>query len=159
MKTIPEYGKGFDEVLAELDSFKTEDPDYKAKKTWSLVYFKDEEYTHFLAEASEKYMSANGLNPTAFKSLKKFENDIVAFTAELLHADGEPAGCVTSCGTESCMLAVKTYRDYGRLKKHIATAKSLGLTKIGDVTVQPDNEQTRGKIAQIGYLLKVEENN
>ena len=47
----------------------------------------------------------------------------------------------------------------GRLKKHIATAKSLGLTKIGDVTVQPDNEQTRGKIAQIGYLLKVEENN
>ena len=47
----------------------------------------------------------------------------------------------------------------GRNKKHIATAISLGLTKIGDVTVQPDNEQTRGKIAQISYLIKVEENN
>lgn len=45
----------------------------------------------------------------------------------------------------------------GRLDKHIATAKSLGLTKIGDVTVQPDNPQTKGKIAQIGYLLKVTE--
>ncbi len=119
MKTIPEYGKQFDEVLAELDGFKTGDPDYKSAKTWSLVYYKNEEYTHFLAEAYEKFMSANGLNPTAFKSLKKFENDIVAFTAELLHADGEPAGCVTSCGTESCMLAVKTYRDYAKLKKHI----------------------------------------
>ena len=45
----------------------------------------------------------------------------------------------------------------GRLEKQIATANSLGLRKIGDVTVQPDNEQTRGKIAKIGYLLQVTE--
>ena len=45
----------------------------------------------------------------------------------------------------------------GRLDKHIATANSLGLRKIGDSTVQPDNAQTRGKIAKIGYLLRVEE--
>lgn len=45
----------------------------------------------------------------------------------------------------------------GRLDKHIATAASLGLRKIGDETVQPDNAQTKGKIAQIGYLLQVNE--
>ena len=45
----------------------------------------------------------------------------------------------------------------GRHAKHIATADSLGLRKIGDSTVQPDNVQTRGKIAQIGYLLQVTE--
>ena len=45
----------------------------------------------------------------------------------------------------------------GRLEKHIATANSLGLHKIGNKTVQPDNPQTRGKIAQISYLLKVTE--
>ena len=45
----------------------------------------------------------------------------------------------------------------GRLVKHIATAESLGLRKIGQVTIQPDNEQTRGKIAKIGYLLEVTE--
>ena len=45
----------------------------------------------------------------------------------------------------------------GRLEKHIATANSLGLHKLGNETVQPDNPQTRGKIAQIGYLLKVTE--
>lgn len=44
----------------------------------------------------------------------------------------------------------------GRHQKHIATAKSLGLTKINDVTVQPENPQTRGKIALISYLLRVE---
>ena len=45
----------------------------------------------------------------------------------------------------------------GRLKKHIATAESLGLRKIGNVTIQPDNTQTRGKIAQIDYMLQVTE--
>ena len=44
-----------------------------------------------------------------------------------------------------------------RLEKHIATAHSLGLKKINDVTVQPDNAQTRGKLQQIGYLLEVVE--
>ncbi len=45
----------------------------------------------------------------------------------------------------------------GRLDKHIATANSMGLHKIGNETVQPDNPQTRGKIAKIGYLLQVTE--
>lgn len=45
----------------------------------------------------------------------------------------------------------------GRLEKHIATANSLGLRKIGNETVQPDNAQTRGKIAKIGYILQVTE--
>ena len=45
----------------------------------------------------------------------------------------------------------------GRLDKHIATAHSLGLRKIGNETVQPDNPQTRCKIAKIGYLLQVTE--
>ena len=119
MKTIPEYGRPYEDILKELDAFSADDPAYKDNKTWSLVYYKDEDYTHFLAESYEKYMSANGLNPTAFKSLKRFENDIVAFTAELLHGDENCAGCVTSCGTESCMLAVKTYRDWGKAVKGI----------------------------------------
>ena len=45
----------------------------------------------------------------------------------------------------------------GRLDKHIATANSLGLKKIGNETIQPDNPQTRGKIAQISYLISVTE--
>lgn len=45
----------------------------------------------------------------------------------------------------------------GRLVKHIATAHSLGLKKINSETIQPDNVQTRGKIAQIAYLLQVTE--
>ena len=45
----------------------------------------------------------------------------------------------------------------GRLEKQIATAHSLGLRKIGQETIQPDNTQTRGKIAKIGFMLQVTE--
>ncbi len=116
MKVIPENGRPYDEILAELDTFGVDDPHYKDAKTWSLVYYRDKEYTDFLIEAYGKYFSANGLNPTAFKSLKRFENDIIAFTADLLHVDENACGVVTSCGTESCLLAVKTYRDWGRAR-------------------------------------------
>ena len=34
----------------------------------------------------------------------------------------------------------------GRKKDQIATANSLGLKKVGDVSVQPENEATLGKI-------------
>lgn len=43
----------------------------------------------------------------------------------------------------------------GRKKDQIATAQSLGLRKIGDVTTQPDNEQTKGKINKISHLVEV----
>jgi len=46
----------------------------------------------------------------------------------------------------------------GRNKKHIATALSLGLKRIGDITVQPDNDATKGKIHSINYLVKVDNN-
>ena len=45
----------------------------------------------------------------------------------------------------------------GRLEKQIATAHSLGLRKIGQTSIQPDNTQTRGKIAKIGFMLQVTE--
>lgn len=47
----------------------------------------------------------------------------------------------------------------GRHDKHIATANSLGLRRIGDTVTQPDNPQTRGKLSQIAYLVKTSEEN
>ena len=45
----------------------------------------------------------------------------------------------------------------GCKKDQIATSQSLGLRKIGDVSVQPDNAQTKGKVNKIGFLLEVTE--
>lgn len=45
----------------------------------------------------------------------------------------------------------------GCKKDQIATAQALGLKKIGDVTTQPDNPQTKGKVAKIVHLIEVSE--
>ncbi len=45
----------------------------------------------------------------------------------------------------------------GRTEKQILTAKALGLKKPGDITVQPDNAQTKGKIDKILHMIMVEE--
>ena len=43
----------------------------------------------------------------------------------------------------------------GSKKDQIATAHSLGLQKIGDTTVQPDNAATQGKVFKISHLVEV----
>ena len=45
----------------------------------------------------------------------------------------------------------------GTKKDEIAPAHALGLHKIGDKTVQPDNPQTKGKVAKIIHLIEVTE--
>ena len=45
----------------------------------------------------------------------------------------------------------------GRKKDQIATANSLGLKKVGDGSVQPENEATLGKIQKISHLVEVTE--
>lgn len=45
----------------------------------------------------------------------------------------------------------------GSKKDQIATAHALGLYKIGDVSVQPNNPQTLGKVKKIQHLIDVTE--
>ena len=45
----------------------------------------------------------------------------------------------------------------GSTKPQIATARALGLQKIGDVTVQPDNAATQGKVRKLAHLVEVSE--
>ncbi len=113
---LPEKGRSRQAVLEAMKAFGKNDPDYKKGKTWSLVYYLGEEYSRFLNDASQMYASSNGLNPMAFQSLKRFETEVVRMTADLLNGDDEVVGIMTSGGTESCLLAVKTYRDMARKK-------------------------------------------
>ncbi len=115
--TLPPRGKSRKQVLARLRSYGAGDPDYRHLRTWSLVYYLGEEHTRFLEKAHAMYFSANGLNPMAFKSLKRFESEVVGMTAGMLNGDAGACGTMTSCGTESCLLAVKTYRDMARDKR------------------------------------------
>ena len=62
-----------------------------------------------------------------FVNGRKFENEVVSMTAWMLHGDSKVVGSVTSGGTESCLMAVKTHRDRARqLRPKITKANVVG---------------------------------
>ncbi|MEO0225335.1 MAG: 50S ribosomal protein L30 [candidate division WOR-3 bacterium] len=42
-------------------------------------------------------------------------------------------------------------------KRHKATLKAMGLNRIGQVAVLPDNSQVRGMVRQVNYLIEVKD--
>ena len=117
VKRLPQTGIDRDEILKRMGEYGATDADWREARTWSLVYYLGEEHTAFLKKAYSLFFSENALNPMAFKSLKRFESEVVRMTATMLNGDSRVVGTMTSCGTESCLLAVKTYRDLARAKR------------------------------------------
>lgn len=127
-KPMPEQGAPGDDILAQLEAFKEKDPKFKDGRVWSLVYYINEEHSGFLKEAYHRFSSENGLNPGAFKSLKKMESEVISATADILNGTDEVCGVVTSGGTESCLMAVKTYRDMARDKRGVKKPEMIMAT-------------------------------
>lgn len=111
---FPSTGRSKDEVLARMRAARDGDVQWQKGRAFSLVYHAGQEVDDLLKEASLLFFSENGLNPAAFPSLRKFETEIVAMSASLLGGDERTVGTVTSGGTESLLMAVKTARDWAR---------------------------------------------
>lgn len=76
-------------------------------------------------------------------------------TEEKKPAAKKPAAKKAAVSAEGT-LKIKLVRALtGRKEKQRAVAYSLGLKSMGDVTIQPDNAATQGKIAKISFLLEV----
>jgi glutamate/tyrosine decarboxylase-like PLP-dependent enzyme len=113
-KKLPEKGIDHDAVLLQMRERKQADARWRDGRTFSLVYHAGDEHAAFLKEAFALFFSENALNPTAFRSLLQFETEVVSMVADLLSGDEHTAGTMTSGGTESLFLVLKTYRDRAR---------------------------------------------
>jgi sphinganine-1-phosphate aldolase len=119
-KSLPKTKRTKDDVLAELRELRSEDARWKEGRTFSLVYYVDDEHSRLLKEAYGEFMSENGLSPIAFPSLRRMEAEVVSMAAGLFHGDDEVAGTMTTGGTESIMMTVKAAREWARQEKGIA---------------------------------------
>lgn len=126
---IPPKGLSKDEILGTLQAFQQRDMDWKAGKVWCYVYHPGEEAAQVTREAYLSYLNENGLDPTVFPSLLKVETDVVRATINLLRGDSEAVGHLTSGGTESIMLAVKTARDQARAQRPELTQPEMILPR------------------------------
>lgn len=114
MLSLPSKGSSRKDVLDAMRSARDHDVHWQQGRVFGLVYHINEEIDDLLKEAYTMFFSENGLNPTAFPSIKKFESEVLAMTASLLGGDENVCGNMTSGGTESLLMAVKTARDWAR---------------------------------------------
>jgi sphinganine-1-phosphate aldolase len=117
MISLPSRKQTAEDVLAVMAQAREQDAKWRQGKTWSLVFHAGDEVTELLKEAYTMFFSENGLNPMAFPSLKKFEAEVVSMTAGLLGGDEQTVGNMTTGGTESILMAVKTAREWARTEK------------------------------------------
>jgi len=115
---LPATGRVREEVLAEMRLLQeTEQRRWRDGYVSGAVYHGDPAHIDFLNQVYALNSQSNPLHFDLWPSTVKYEAEIVAMTAHLLGAGHTPdpvVGTVTSGGTESILLAMRTYRDQAR---------------------------------------------
>jgi glutamate/tyrosine decarboxylase-like PLP-dependent enzyme len=123
---LPGDGLGAAEATALIERLaEAEESRWREGYASGAVYHGDPAHIAFLNRVYAAHSQSNPLHPDLWPSATKFEAEIVAMTAAMLgaeHADpaAPVAGTVSSGGTESILLAMKTYRDHARARRGIA---------------------------------------
>ncbi|EGD81000.1 sphingosine-1-phosphate lyase 1 [Salpingoeca rosetta] len=154
--TLPEKGVPVEELLERMRELKNKDADADHGRLFALVYttekdkhmqavrkaqsmFKDkygltdESMDAFVTQAYNIFSHENGLNPAAFPSLRLFETETCSMIADMLNGDENVVGNLTSGGTESILMAVKTYRDMARTLRPSITDPEI----VCPITIHP----------------------
>ncbi|XP_021745353.1 sphingosine-1-phosphate lyase-like [Chenopodium quinoa] len=122
---LPATGFG-SRVIEMMKEEKQKDAAWQGKCSGTVYIGGTEADGHFslINEACSMFAHTNPLHLDVFQSVVHYEAEVVAMTAAMLGSKdkasgGQICGNMTSGGTESILLAVKSSRDYMRTKKGI----------------------------------------
>ena len=120
-RRLPETGRGTQAILADMDRGRKLDWEWHSPKNLTASYYGGPEVTRIALEAFIKHIGDNvvhqsGLHP----SVRRYEQDMTDMALSLFHAPDGAAGTITTGGSESIALALKTARDRAYEMKGIA---------------------------------------
>ncbi len=120
VRTLPARGRDRAEILAEMEGLRDREQDrWREGFVSGAVYHGDREHVDFLDRVYAVHSQCNPLHSDLWPSISKYEAEIVRMTADMLGGGEEVCGTVSSGGTESILLAMKTYRDQARTRRGI----------------------------------------
>ena len=114
---IPERGRTKEEILQTLEAYGQGDLPWDSGRVMAYVYDPGKETSDVARSAYMMYLTQNALDPTTYPSVMRLENEVVRMIINLLRGDESVVGNMTSGGTESILLAVKTARDWSRAQR------------------------------------------
>jgi glutamate/tyrosine decarboxylase-like PLP-dependent enzyme len=132
-RELPDRGRDRETILAEMERLRArEDGQWQNGYVSGAVYHGDPEHIAFLDRVYALNSQTNPLHSDLWPRITKYEAEVVSMTAHMLGAShtspsegDDVCGVVTSGGTESIMLAMKTYRDWGRARRGITTPEMV----------------------------------
>jgi glutamate/tyrosine decarboxylase-like PLP-dependent enzyme len=122
---LSQSGRDVDSVIAELRAKRVDDARWQDGRTFGMVYDGGPSVHAVAEQAAALYLHENALNTKAFPSLASIQNEVVGWTASLLHGSESSAGFLTSGGTESIQCAVLGARERGRKERGIRNGEII----------------------------------
>lgn len=118
--TLPDHGAPWSDLEARMRALAQADVKWRDGRTGMYIFNAGADVEQVQKAAYAMFASENGLGPAAFPSLAQMEREVVAAGMSLLNAPPGAAGAMTSGGTDSIFLAVKTARDHARAKRDMS---------------------------------------
>lgn len=132
---LPNVGRARNGIIEEMANLKSrEESRWKDGFTSGAVYHGDDDHINFLNKVYAINSQSNPLHSDIWPSTTKYEAEVVSMTAAMLGGtevaknsdpENQICGVVSSGGTESIMLAMKTYRDWARDLKGITKPEMI----------------------------------
>src|SRR5262245_18356226 len=114
--SLPRNGAEWSALEARMRELAKNDVKWRESKSPIYVFNAGEDVERRKKAAYAMFSEENGLGRAAFPSLAQMERDVVGFGLALLNAPEGAQGAMTSGGTDSILMAVKTARDKARAR-------------------------------------------
>lgn len=124
---MPVKGRSWRDVQADLKARGAGDAKWRDGKTAVYVFNAGPDIEQVQHEAYTSFMSENGLGPLAFPSLAQMEREVIEMALSVLHGPDGATGAMTSGGTDSITMAVKTARDFARAERGLSGPANIVL--------------------------------
>ena len=110
---LPAAGTPADDLRRLMDEAAAGDADWLGGMAAGTNYPAGDDVLQVAKDAYIRFFSTNGLLPSTFPSLARFEREVIDYAAGLFHGP-DAVGSITSGGSESILMGVKSARDRAR---------------------------------------------
>lgn len=114
-------GMSWDEIKNQLVQRQQLDVDWRGGRLQGLNHYAGDDVFNIAMDAYKLYASTNPVSARAFPSVESLQKDILSSAIRLLGGSAATQGTVTSGGTESIFLALKSARDLAQRERKVAS--------------------------------------
>jgi len=113
---MPEQGLSHAEIAALVQDATAGQVDWRGRMASGVNYYPSEDVLEVAKDAFMRFFSTNALYKGYYPGLARFEQDIVDFASDIFNGPAA-TGSVTSGGSESILMGIKSARDRARGKR------------------------------------------